>query len=89
MLCDHLEGWDGVGGGRRFKREGAYVYLWLIHASTGQKPTQYCKAIILQLQISKKKRKKEILSTDFPGGPVAKTLSSQHRGLEFHPWWGN
>ena len=23
-------GWDGVGGGGRFKREGTYVYLWLI-----------------------------------------------------------
>ena len=30
VLCDNLEGWDGVGG--RFKREGTYVYLWLIHA---------------------------------------------------------
>ena len=28
-LCINLEGWDGVGG--RFKREGKYVYLWLIH----------------------------------------------------------
>ena len=31
-LCINLEGWDGVGDGRRFKREGIYVYLWLIHA---------------------------------------------------------
>ena len=38
-----------VGG--KFKREGTYVYLWLIHADVWQKPTQYCKAIILQLQI--------------------------------------
>ena len=30
MLCDDLEGWDGGGGGR-FKREGVYVYMWLIH----------------------------------------------------------
>ena len=27
-LCINLEGWDGAGG--RFKREGIYVYLWLI-----------------------------------------------------------
>ena len=25
---------------------------------------------------------------DFPGGPVAKTLCSQGRGPEFHPWSG-
>ena len=52
VLCDNLEGWDvaGVGGGR-FKRDGTYVYRWLIHAITWQKPTQYCKAIILKLKI--------------------------------------
>ena len=31
--------------GERFKREGKYVYLWLIHANDWEKPTQYCKAI--------------------------------------------
>ena len=31
-LCINLEGWDGEMGGR-FKREGIYVYLWLIHVS--------------------------------------------------------
>ena len=40
-------GWD-VGG--RFKKEGTYVYLWLIRGDVWQKPTQYCKAIILQLK---------------------------------------
>ena len=29
-LCINLEGWDGEGD-ERFKREGIYVYLWLIH----------------------------------------------------------
>ena len=28
-LCINLEGWGGEGGS--FKREGTYVYLWLIH----------------------------------------------------------
>ena len=28
----------------------------------------------------------ESTSQDFPGGPVAKTLPSQCRGLQFHPW---
>ena len=37
--------------GRRFKREGTYVYLWLIHVDIWQKPTQYYKVIILQLRI--------------------------------------
>ena len=37
-----------VGG--RFKREGTYVYLWLVHVNVWQKPTQFFKAIILQLK---------------------------------------
>ena len=61
MLCDNLEGWDGVRwGGRlrgRFKTEKTYVYLRLIHVDVWQKPTQYYKLIILQLKISKFKKK--------------------------------
>ena len=53
-LWDNLEGWDGVRDGRRFKREETYVYLWQIHVDVWQKPTQYCKAIILQLRINLK-----------------------------------
>ena len=30
-LCINLEGWGGREMGGRFKREGTYVYLWLIH----------------------------------------------------------
>ena len=47
--------------GGRFRREGTYVYLWLIHVDVWRKPTQYCKAFILQLKINKlnyKKKKK-------------------------------
>ena len=40
----------GVGWGGRFKREGIYVYLWLIHVEAWQKTTKFCKAIILQLK---------------------------------------
>ena len=25
VLCDNMEGWDGVGGGGRFMREDTYV----------------------------------------------------------------
>ena len=32
----------------RFKREGMYLYLWLIHTVVQQKQTQHCKATILQ-----------------------------------------
>ena len=35
----------------RFKREGTWVNLWLIHVDVWQKPLQYCKAIIFQLKI--------------------------------------
>ena len=41
-LCNNLEG--GMG------RQEAKVYLWLIHVDVCQKPTQFCKAIILQLK---------------------------------------
>ena len=37
-----------VGG--TFKREGTYVDLWMTHVEVWQKPTQYFKAIILQLK---------------------------------------
>ena len=53
MLCDNLEGCDGVGGGREFEREGTCAYRWLIHVDLRQKPTQHCKAIILQFKINK------------------------------------
>ena len=42
--------------GERFKREGIYVYLWLIDV-VWQKPTQYCKAIIFQFKINLKKKR--------------------------------
>ena len=52
--------------GREVQKEGAYVYLWLIHVDLWQKPTQFCKAIILQLKINKFKIKKKKRSA--PGG---------------------
>ena len=36
--------------GGKFKREGTYVYLWLIHGDIWQKTTKFCRAIILQLK---------------------------------------
>ena len=46
--------------GGRFKREGTYIYLWLIHVDVWQKPTQFCKAFILQLKNNFLKIKKKI-----------------------------
>jgi len=37
--------WEGV------HDEGTHVHLWLIHDYVWQKPSQYCKAIILQLKL--------------------------------------
>ena len=34
----------------RLEREGTHVYLWLIHVDVWQKPTQFCKTIILQVR---------------------------------------
>ena len=39
--------------GGRFKREGTYVYVWLIHIEVWQKTAKFCKAIILQWKINK------------------------------------
>ena len=50
MLCDNLEEWDEEedGGDGGFRKEWLYVHLWLIYIDVWQKPTQCCKAIILQ-----------------------------------------
>ena len=42
----------GLGWGGRFRREGTYASLWLIHVAAWQKPTHHHKAIILQLKIN-------------------------------------
>ena len=62
--------------GRRLKREGIYVYLALIHVEQ-QKPTQHCKAIILQLEINFKKMQ---------NGYITKQINSrakQQNGKEY------
>ena len=44
--------------GGRFRREGIYVCLWLIHVDVWQKPIQFCKAIVLQLKNKEIKNKR-------------------------------
>ena len=50
VLWDNPQGWVGskVEGGFRMGR--AHVHLWLTHVNVWQKPSQYCKVIILQLK---------------------------------------
>ena len=46
VLCDNLERWDGVGGGREVQQEGSagrehmYTYDWFMLMYGWQKPTQ-------------------------------------------------
>jgi hypothetical protein len=47
VLGGHLEGW-GVEG--RFKREGIYVYIWLIHFLVQHKLIQHCTATIFSIK---------------------------------------
>ena len=71
--------WE-VGG--RLMREGTYVYLWLIHVGVWQKPTQYCKAIILQLKINKLENKARDSRAHLWFGWLHKCLCSPHSQLE-------
>ena len=69
-VCLRSSNWGSVttsrGGmgrevGRRFKGEGTWGYLCLIPVDVWQKPTQYCKAINLQLKINKFSKIKKII----------------------------
>ena len=66
-----------VGG--MIKREGAHVYIWLIHVNVQQKPTPYCKAIILQLKTNKQNGERGIRVC--PESQTNKGLSSQSYGF--------
>ena len=46
-LSDSLEYGKGREWGGEFQKEGTYVYLMLTHVDVWQKPSQYCKVIIL------------------------------------------
>lgn len=84
MLCDDLERWNGEWGGRGTRERGdlIQVVMW-------QKPTQLCKACILQLKKEKLPTEKgpvftvvfyqmfkEELIPGFGHGPVVKSLPS-------------
>ena len=50
VLWDNPEGWGGEGGRWGVQAGGTHVRPWLIHVDVWQKPSQYCKVIILQLK---------------------------------------
>ena len=52
VLCDDLEERDGGWLEGRLKKEGIYVYMWLIHVVVQWKLTQHCKAIIFQEKVN-------------------------------------
>ena len=58
-FCDNLEGRGGEGDGRRFGREGTWVYWWLILIDVWQKTTKFCKAHILKLKKINEREKKK------------------------------
>ena len=46
VICDNLEGWDGVRDGRWIQERGdIYTHLWLIHVDMWQKSTHYLKQL--------------------------------------------
>jgi len=45
--------------GGKFKREGTYVNLWLIHVDIWQKTIRFCKSIILLIKKDNKNSIKE------------------------------
>ena len=89
-------GWE-VGGW--FKNDGMYVHLWLIHVDVWQKPTTFCKAIILQfknklktwLKAKKKKKSDPVLSLKYtffkPCSSDGKEFAC-NAGDAFDPWVG-
>ena len=63
---------------------GTYVYLWLIHVDIWQKPTQCCKASILQLKTGKRKNSTLVTGCYLPHGCGQLVLGVEACEL----WWG-
>ena len=67
--CPQFKALEKWGVGRRFQREGIYVYIRLIHFAEQQKLTQHCKTTIFQYtEINKwptKEKKKSATSPNF------------------------
>ena len=72
-----------VGG--KFKREGTYEYLRLIHVDVWQKSTQYCKAIVLQLKINKYFKKKKRNTCVWDSCPAVQDSALPTQGFWVQP----
>ena len=75
VLCDDVDGWDGHGVGGRLKAGNICILIADSHCHKQQKPTQHCKAVILQLKINFKN--KSLLSNTKPAFPCS-VLSASH-----------
>ena len=58
------------------------------HPSALEKPQHWDPPLLRGARDKADTELQEGLERDFPGGPVAKTLSSQCRGPRFDPWSG-
>ena len=83
--CEQFKITDKSRTRRKLKREETCVYLQLIHIVIQQRPTQHCKAIILQLNIYLKNNKdsfkmktKTLQGIDHISGVILQTLPSLH-----------
>ena len=64
----------------RFKREGTYIHLWLIHVAIWQKSNQYYKANILPLKINNLKKPQSSWSQQ----PISEvSLQPPHPGMYY------
>ena len=66
--------------GREIRTEGICVYLWPIHIDVWQKPSQYCKGVILQLKL--KPAPNKLTYRDSPCGSVVKNSPADARDTD-------
>jgi len=66
--------------GREIRTEGICVYLWPIHIDVWQKPSQYCKGIILPLKLKTPQNK--LTYRDSPCGSVVKNSPADARDTD-------
>ena len=85
MLCDNLQGCDGVEGERGVKEGGDVPIPDSCRSVAEANTTLYSN----YPPIKKKKKKKKLFPGNFPGGPVVKTPCFHCWGHDFNSWSGN
>ena len=78
VLGDNSEGWGGQGVWRGIQDGETHVHPLLIHVNVWQKPPQYCKAIVLQLQEINELKKRERDTQESSPTPQQKGNNFQH-----------